>query len=99
MNDRLRVNYNMVENLINDMRGYGLDIERIYSEMTATVTGLVDKEYMEAESAEAYINEFTEMLAPDIEKLSDLISNYYLQLHEICINFAEADKQIAHSLC
>ena len=91
MGDRLRVDYAAVEGLIGDMKGYEGNIEDLYSDMTTTVGSLVSNGYMEAESATAYVEEFKNMLGPDIESLSDLINQFYTQLSQICQNFAEAD--------
>lgn len=98
MSARLRVDYEAVQELIEDMKGYEADIESTYSDMTTTVKSLVDKGYMEADSANAYVDEFTEMLGPDIEKLSELINKFYTQLSQVCQNFADADAKIAGML-
>ncbi len=98
MGARLRVDYEAVQELIEDMKGYEADIESTYSDMTTTVKSLVDKGYMEADSANAYVEEFTEMLGPDIESLSELINKFYTQLSQVCQNFADADAKIAGML-
>lgn len=98
MGDRLRVDYAAVEGLIGDMKGYEGNIEDLYLDMTTTVGSLVSNGYMEAESATAYVEEFKNMLGPDIESLSDLINQFYTQLSQICQNFAEADANIADML-
>lgn len=98
MGARLRVDYEAVQELIEDMKGYEADIESTYSDMTTTVKSLVDKGYMEADSANAYVDEFTEMLGPDIESLSELINKFYTQLSQVCQNFADADAKIAGML-
>ena len=46
----------------------------------------------------AYVEEFKNMLGPDIESLSELINQFYTQLSQICQNFAEADANIADML-
>lgn len=98
MSARLRVDYEAVQELIEDMKEYEAGIESTYSDMTTTVKSLVDKGYMEADSANAYVDEFTEMLGPDIEKLSELINKFYTQLSQVCQNFADADAKIAGML-
>ena len=98
MGDRLRVYYAAVEGLIGDMKGYEGNIEDLYSDMTTTVSSLVSNGYMEAESATAYVEEFINILGPDIESLSELINQFYIQLSQICQNFAEADANIADML-
>ena len=98
MGARLRVDYEAVQELIEDVKGYEADRESTYSDMTTTVKSLVDKGYMEADSANAYVEEFTEMLGPDIESLSELINKFYTQLSQVCQNFADADAKIAGML-
>lgn len=72
--------------------------ENLDDDMTTTVSSLVSNGYMEAESATAYVEEFKNMLGPDIESLSELINQFYTQLSQICQNFAEADANIADML-
>ena len=98
MSERLRVDYVEVERLIGDMKGYETEIESTYSEMSTTVESLVNNGYMEADSANAYVNEFKQLLGPDIQKLSELINQFYTQLSQICENFSEADSKIAGML-
>lgn len=94
----LRVDYVQVEGLINQMKACEENISEIYTDMHTTVESLVNNGYMEAEAANAYVDEFTEMLAPDIENLKELVAEYYAQLSKICANFAEADAKIAQAL-
>lgn len=94
----LRVDYVQVEGLINQMKACEENISEIYTDMHTTVESLVNNGYMEAEAANAYVDEFTEMLAPDIESLKELVAEYYAQLSKICANFAEADAKIAQAL-
>lgn len=98
MSARLRVDYVAVESLIGDMKNCETNIESVYSDMKSTVEGLVTNGYMEADAANAYVDEFTQMLGPDIEKLSQLINQFYTQLSQVCQNFAEADAKIASML-
>ena len=80
------------------MKDYESEVERIYEEMDNTVKSLVNNGYMEAESANAYVAEFEDLLGPDIKKLSQLIQSFYKQLNDICNNFEEADAKIAEML-
>lgn len=98
MSGRLRVDYVAVENLIGNMKEYETEIEGVYSDMTTAVESLVNNGYMEAESATAYVSEFKQILGPDIEKLSELINQFYTQLSQVCQNFADADSKIAGML-
>lgn len=98
MSGRLRVDYVSVENLIGNMKEYETEIEGVYSDMTTAVESLVNNGYMEAESATAYVSEFKQILGPDIEKLSELIGQFYTQLSQVCQNFADADSKIAGML-
>lgn len=98
MADRLRVDYVQVEGLINEMKTCEANVESVYEEMTTTVSSLVNNGYMEADAANAYVTEFKQMLGPDIENLSDLITRFYNQLSQICQNFADADSKLAKML-
>jgi uncharacterized protein YukE len=80
------------------MKDYESEVEEIYDEMDNTVKSLVNNGYMDAESANAYVSEFEELLGPDIKKLSQLIQSFYKQLDDICNNFEEADAKIADML-
>lgn len=94
----LSVDYVQVEALIGQMQSCEEDISAIYTDMQSTVQSLVNNGYMEAEAANAYVDEFNEMLSPDIQALKDLVAEYYAQLSKICANFADADSKIASSL-
>jgi WXG100 family type VII secretion target len=98
MSTRLRVEYDSVRSIIGNMKDYESEVEEIYDEMDNTVKSLVNNGYMEAESANAYVSEFEELLGPDIKKLSQLIQSFYKQLDDICNNFEEADAKIADML-
>lgn len=98
MAERLRVDYVQVESLITDMKSCEANVENVYEEMTNTVSSLVNNGYMEADAATAYVEEFKQMLGPDIENLSDLITRFHSQLSQVCQNFAEADLQLAKML-
>ena len=98
MGTRLRVEYDSVRSIIGNMKDYENEIVEIYDEMNNTVKSLQGNGYMEAESAKAYEAEFEELLGPDIQKLSQLVQNFYKQLTDICNNFEEADAKIADML-
>ncbi len=94
----LKIDYASVQGLVDDMKTYETQVEELYSDMTTIVQSLVTNGYMEADSANAYVSEFTEMLGPDIENLSELLTTFHTQLSEICENFKDADAQIAKML-
>ena len=98
MSDRLRVDYVAIDQIVNDMKKYEEEIGSRYTDMTAIVESLVNDGYMEAESADAYITEFKEMLGPDLKKLLDIVHKFYTQLSQICQNFADHDSKIADML-
>ncbi len=98
MAERLRLDYRQVMNVIDDMKACEKKVEEAYELMTGDVNSLRDKGYMDGESAGAYINEFKEMLSPEMEALSELVGRYYKQLSEICSNFADCDAKLAQAL-
>ena len=98
MAKRLRVDYVSVRSIIGDIKGYEEEIESIYDVMDTTVGSLVSDGYMEAESATAYVEEFENMLGPDIQSLKTLVASFYKQLSDICDNFEDADSRIAEML-
>lgn len=81
------------------MQASKTDLEDSYTRMKGIVNGLVVNGYMESETAQAYVDEFSTLLAPDIEKLTALIESYYTQLGQICDGFAAHDQGMARELC
>lgn len=94
----LRVDYEQVESLIGQMQSCESEISEIYTDMQTTVQSLVNNGYMEADAANSYVEEFNQMLSPDMQALKDLVAEYYAQLSKICENFRDADQKIAQSL-
>lgn len=98
MSERLRVDYVSVQDIIENIATYESEVESTYGDMTTAVESLVNDGYMEAEAATAYVNEFKQMLGPDVEDLAELLVNFHTQLTQICQNFADADAKIASML-
>ena len=98
MAKRLRVDYVSVRDIVSDIQTYESEIEEIYDLMDTTVNALVSEGYMEAESATAYVEEFENMLGPDIQSLKTLVASFHKQLTDICNNFEDADARIADML-
>lgn len=90
--NNLYINYEGVDSVVNDMRTYEENINTIYSDMSATVESLVNNGYMEAETADAYINEFKELVGPDIIKMSEVLSTFYTQLAQVKQLFIDHDR-------
>ncbi len=91
----LFINYEGVDAVVNDMKAYEENINTIYSDMSSTVESLVGNGYMEAEAADAYINEFRELVGPDIMKMSEILSTFYTQLAQVKQAFIDHDSSIA----
>ena len=90
---KLEVNYEAIaQETIPAMKKAENDIEAIYNHMDKAVKSM--KGYMQAESADAYEQEFITLLGPDIKKLEELISEYYTQLNQVVKNFEELDKEM-----
>ena len=98
MSERLRVDYVSVQDIVNNIMTYESEVESKYQDMTTAVGSLVNNGYMEAEAATAYVNEFKQMLGPDVEELAELLGTFHTQLTQICQNFADADAKIAGML-
>lgn len=98
MSERLRVDYVSVQDIIENISKYESEVESTYGDMTTAVESLVNDGYMEAEAATAYVNEFKQMLGPDVEDLTELLVNFHTQLTQICQNFADVDAKIASML-
>lgn len=95
---RLKVDYVSVKEIANDIKGYSDEIQVIYDDMDTIVKSLVSEGYMEAESATAYVEEFENLLGPDIKSLKLLVDSFYKQLTQICSNFETKDADIAKML-
>ncbi|MCM1082592.1 MAG: WXG100 family type VII secretion target [Clostridium sp.] len=98
MSEKLRVDYVAVQEIIQNIMTYESDVESKYGDMTTAVESLVNNGYMEAEAATAYVDEFKQMLGPDVEDLAEMLGTFHTQLTQICQNFADADAKIAGML-
>ena len=91
-----------VDNLTNvtipEMQRLKTEVETSFADMKTIVRGLVDNGYMDSETAISYVNEFNNLLAPDIQALLDLIQDYYTRLGEICENFIQNDVKMSGNL-
>ena len=93
----LRVDYSGVGgDTIPAMQKCKKEIATAYSDMEAAVGALV--EYMEADAANSYINEFKDLIGPAVEQMEELIRDYHTQLQSVVDHFEEVDKQIATSI-
>ncbi|MBQ8148191.1 MAG: hypothetical protein IJ040_05305 [Lachnospiraceae bacterium] len=93
----LRVDY---EGLANDtipkMKKCEQNIAAVYSDMNAAVGSLV--QYMEANAANSYINEFRDLIGPSVEKMEELVRDYHTQLQSVVDHFSEVDSQISSQI-
>lgn len=90
---RIEVDYEAIgESIIPKMKDCETNIAELYSSMDKVVKSL--GQYMEAESADAYLVEFENLLGPDIKKLEELIAGYYTQLNQVVTQFANTDKEL-----
>lgn len=95
---KLRIDYNAVSSLTAQMQTAAENVQTTYESMKTTVNSLVSNGYMEAESATAYVDNFTSLMGPALEELNVLLTSFYNQLNTICDNFAEADASIAKAI-
>ena len=91
----LKISYNELSVLTGRMEKEANNIMEVYDSMLTAVNSLVDNGYMEAESANTYVDNFTSLIGPSITELNSLLVSFYTQLNTICDNFAEVDAQIA----
>lgn len=97
MGSRLRVNYQALEGtIVPQLNGCADQLDSIYSDMSTTVSSL--EEYMSATTAVEYENEFTEIMGPYVQNLTQLIRQYTKQLSDVSAHFADVDAQIAKSI-
>ena len=91
----LKISYNELSALSGRMEKEATNIMSVYESMLTTVNSLVSNGYMEAESANTYVDNFTSLIGPSILELNTLLVKFYTQLNTICDNFADVDAQIA----
>lgn len=97
MDGKLRVDYEGLENdTIVRLKNCERRISDTYEQMYSQVSSL--RQYMEAKAAEAYINEFTELVGPSIESMETIVNEYYTQLQQIATRFAEVDDKLSQSI-
>ncbi len=94
----LKISYSELTALTGQMEKEAGNIMEVYESMLTTVNSLVDNGYMEAESANSYVENFTSLIGPSITELNSLVVSFYTQLNTICDNFAEVDAQIASAI-
>lgn len=80
------------------MKRHQESISTCYEDMKAAVQSLVDNGYMQSETAEAYVTEFTTLVAPDVQELCSMVGTYYTQLQQISDSFLQVDATMAGSL-
>ncbi|MBE5953203.1 MAG: hypothetical protein E7257_03505 [Lachnospiraceae bacterium] len=91
----LKISYTELTALTGQMEKAAENIMTVYDSMLTAVNSLVENGYMEAESANSYVDNFTSLIGPSITELNSLVVSFYTQLNTICDNFADVDAQIA----
>ena len=94
----LKISYVELSRLSGNMKKDAEKIMAVYDTMLTTVNSLVENGYMEAESANAYVGNFTSLIGPAITELNSLVVAFYTQLDTICENFAEIDRQVSEAI-
>lgn len=94
----LRIDYNGLTATVAQMQTAAANVQATYEDMQTTVNALVTNGYMEADSANTYVENFNSLLGPSMEDLNQLITSFHTQLTTICENFAEADRNIANAI-
>ena len=94
----LKIDYDELTGAVKKMQTAANNVQTTYGNMKTTVNSLVTNGYMEADSANAYVENFTSLLGPSMEELNELITSFHTQLTTICENFAEADRNIANAI-
>ncbi len=90
----IKLDYSNLEQKMSKMSNCSSKLEEVFADMKDTVSSLVEQGYMEAETANACVNEFDTIMSPDLEDLVDLIDEYQKQLKQICEAFQNADKTL-----
>lgn len=94
----ISLNYSQIYDIASDISTNKENISTEYETITTTVNSLVDNGYMSAETATAYVNQFTTMLGPAIEDLLGLLQAYSNNLVTTADNFQRTDREIARLL-
>lgn len=94
----ISLNYTQIYDIASDISTNRENISTEYETITTTVNSLVDNGYMSAETATAYVNQFTTMLGPAIEELLGLLQAYSNNLITTADNFQRIDREIADLL-
>ena len=93
----LRVDYEgLASDTIPKMKKCEPDIANVYSEMQTAVGSLI--QYMEADSANSYINEFKELVGPSVEQMENLVRDYHTQLQNVVDHFSDVDTGISSQI-
>lgn len=95
---KIELSYSQINDLADQINTNKGSIESEYETITATVHSLVDAGYMSAESATAYVNQFTTILGPEIEELIVLLETYRNNLIASAEGFQNLDHEIANAL-
>jgi len=95
---KILLNYSQIYEIASNISTNRENISTEYETITTTVNSLVDNGYMSAETATAYVNQFTTMLGPAIEELLELLQVYSNNLVATADNFQRIDHTIADSL-
>lgn len=97
MGSSLRIDYQGLEDdTISRLKKCESRLGITYDQMNTTVSSLT--QYMEADTATAYINEFTQLVGPSIESMETIVREYYIQLQQILDRFDEVDGKITANL-
>ena len=96
--DRLYMNYTEIDSVLRRMQTCKTNINNNNDTMSNIVKGLLDNGHMEGETADGYLQEFEQILGPDLQSLSELLDSYSKQLSDISSNVAAADKAVGSML-
>lgn len=94
----ISLSYEQIESIVGSMQKNEANIADEYDTMSSVVKSLVTDGYMSAESANRYVEEFTALLAPDINTLLDMLEEFHTQLQKIAEMFKTVDETVAASL-
>lgn len=97
MDDTLIVDYEKLESdTVAELKVCEAKVGDVYDDMKTIVNSL--SQYMEAESAQAYIHEFEQLVGPSIQEMEKLISSYYRQLQDVAEYFANKDTAMSQRI-
>ncbi len=94
---KLRVNYQALEDItIPELTKCETNISNVYDNMQDTVSSLT--QYMSADAAASYIDEFVKIVGPSVESMEELVREYRTQLKQVAEQFADVDASIAKQI-